>query len=80
VASAAHIVLDPPREGCEAGVLDEVFGRLKPERAAYVSCNPEALAADLPRIVRHGYRIERLQPVDMFPHTAHVETVAVLSA
>ena len=76
---ARHVVLDPPREGCEPVVIDDVFGRLRPELAAYVSCNPEALAADLARIVRHGYRIVTLQPVDMFPHTAHVETVAVVS-
>jgi 23S rRNA (uracil1939-C5)-methyltransferase len=76
---ARHVVLDPPREGCEPAVIDEVFGRLRPERAAYVSCNPEALASDLARIVRRGYHIVTLQPVDMFPHTPHVETVAVVS-
>ena len=76
--SAAHVVLDPPREGCERGVIDDVFGRLRPRRAVYVSCNPEALARDLPLVVRHGYRVLQLQPVDMFPHTAHVETVAVV--
>jgi 23S rRNA (uracil1939-C5)-methyltransferase len=76
---ARHVVLDPPREGCDPGVIDDVFGRLRPERAAYVSCNPEVLAGDLARIVRRGYRICTLQPVDMFPHTAHVETVVVLS-
>ena len=75
---ARHVVLDPPRVGCERGVIDEVFGRLRPERVAYVSCNPEALATDLPAIVRKGYRIRWLQPVDMFPHTAHIETVALL--
>lgn len=75
---ARHVVLDPPREGCAPVVLDEVFGRLRPARAAYVSCNPEALARDLAVIARHGYHAERLQPVDMFPHTAHVETVAIL--
>jgi 23S rRNA (uracil1939-C5)-methyltransferase len=72
------VVLDPPREGCAAPVLREVFGRLKPARAIYVSCNPETLATDLGVAARHGYRIQALQPVDMFPHTAHVETVAVL--
>ena len=75
---AEAVVLDPPREGCSASVLREVFGRLKPRRATYVSCNPEALGRDLPRICRYGYRVLSLQPVDMFPHTAHIETVAVL--
>jgi 23S rRNA (uracil1939-C5)-methyltransferase len=76
---AVHAVLDPPREGCERTVLDELFGRLRPSRVAYVSCNPEALARDLAVIARHGYRAAPLQPVDMFPHTAHVETVAILT-
>jgi 23S rRNA (uracil1939-C5)-methyltransferase len=75
---ARHVVLDPPREGCERQVLDRVFGELRPERAAYISCNPEALAAELPVIVGHGYRMEWLQPVDMFPHTPHIETLAIL--
>jgi 23S rRNA (uracil1939-C5)-methyltransferase len=48
--------------------------------AVYVSCNPEALAHDLRIITAHGYRIVSMQPVDMFPHTAHVETVVVVSA
>jgi 23S rRNA (uracil1939-C5)-methyltransferase len=43
-----------------------------------VSCNPEALARDLGPMVQHGYRVTSVQPVDMFPHTAHVETVVVL--
>jgi 23S rRNA (uracil1939-C5)-methyltransferase len=75
---ADAVVLDPPREGCAPSVLRDVFGRLKPAVAIYVSCNPEALAADLGQICTSGYRIRSLQPVDMFPHTAHVETVAVL--
>ena len=75
---ADAVVLDPPREGCAPSVLREVFGRLTPRIAIYVSCNPETLAADLGQICTSGYRIRSLQPVDMFPHTAHVETVAVL--
>jgi 23S rRNA (uracil1939-C5)-methyltransferase len=71
-------VLDPPREGCAPEVLDTLFGTLAPSTVVYVSCNPEALATDLAAITRRGYRIASLQPVDMFPHTAHVETVAVL--
>jgi 23S rRNA (uracil1939-C5)-methyltransferase len=76
--NAEAVVLDPPREGCSASILREVFGRLKPRRATYVSCNPEALARELPRMCGYGYRVVSLQPVDMFPHTAHIETVAVL--
>ena len=76
--SAEAVVLDPPREGCALSVLREVFGRLKPRRAVYVSCNPEALGRDLRPICRYGYRVVSLQPVDMFPHTAHIETVAIL--
>jgi 23S rRNA (uracil1939-C5)-methyltransferase len=76
---AVHAVLDPPREGCAPEVLNDLFGRLRPARVAYVSCNPEALARDLALVTRHGYTAQPLQPVDMFPHTAHVETVAVLA-
>jgi 23S rRNA (uracil1939-C5)-methyltransferase len=76
---ADAVVLDPPREGCTPRVTEQVFGRLRPRRAVYVSCNPEALARDLERIVALGYAIDSMQPVDMFPHTAHIETVAVLS-
>ena len=60
-------------------MLDDVFGRIGPSTAVYVSCNPETLARDLTRIVHHGYSIASLQPVDMFPHTPHIETVAVIS-
>jgi len=77
-ASYDLIILDPPREGCEAVVLQQVFGALRPARGIYISCNPEALARDLALIVTEGYAIRSLQPIDMFPHTAHVETVAVL--
>jgi 23S rRNA (uracil1939-C5)-methyltransferase len=73
------VILDPPREGCEAVVLDNVFGDIGPATAVYVSCNPETLARDLARIVRHRYTIGSLQPVDMFPHTPHIETVVTLT-
>jgi 23S rRNA (uracil1939-C5)-methyltransferase len=76
---APVVILDPPREGCEAVVLDDVFDRIGPVTAIYVSCNPETLARDLARIVRHGYTIASMQPVDMFPHTPHIETVVVLT-
>lgn len=71
-------VLDPPRQGCAPAALDALFRVIAPRTVVYVSCNPEALALELAEIVPLGYRIVSLQPVDMFPHTAHVETVAVL--
>jgi 23S rRNA (uracil1939-C5)-methyltransferase len=70
------VVLDPPRQGCPDTVLDAV-GRLQPRRIVYVSCNPEKLAVERARIVRAGYGLSRLQGVDMFPHTDHIEAVAV---
>jgi 23S rRNA (uracil1939-C5)-methyltransferase len=73
------VVLDPPREGCAPGVLAAIFQGLKPPRAVYVSCNPEALARDLAEIVESGYTIDRVQGVDMFPHTTHIETVVTLT-
>jgi 23S rRNA (uracil1939-C5)-methyltransferase len=76
---ADAVVLDPPREGASARVLKDVFARLAPMTAVYVSCNPETLARDLRIAIPFGYRVTLIQPVDMFPHTPHIETVAVLS-
>jgi 23S rRNA (uracil1939-C5)-methyltransferase len=72
------VILDPPRQGCSAAVIRSVFQEVKPPVAVMVSCNPEALASDLERIRLHGYRPVRIQAVDMFPHTDHIETVVVL--
>ena len=69
------VVLDPPRHGCPPRVMAAIFEQLKPARVVYVSCNPEALAKELPVILKTGYRVTRIQPVDMFPHTNHIETV-----
>jgi 23S rRNA (uracil1939-C5)-methyltransferase len=69
------VVLDPPRQGCPPAVISGVFERMRPTRVVYVSCSPEALATDLPVILKAGYRVVRAQPVDMFPHTDHIETV-----
>jgi len=71
------VVLDPLRLGCPPGVLHAVLTGLAPERAIYVSCNPEALAAELPQILEAGYAVASVEPVDMFPHTPHVEAVVV---
>lgn len=69
------IVLDPPRKGCDEPVL-EAIAAVAPRRVVYVSCNPASLARDLGRLAGMGYRTVEVQPVDMFPHTAHVECVA----
>ena len=73
------VVLDPPRQGCPPAVLSGVFERIRPARAIYVSCNPDALAKELPVILKTGYRVTRVQPVDMFPHTDHIETVVTFA-
>ena len=69
------VVLDPPRQGCPPAVIAGVFERIRPARVVYVSCSPDALAKELPVILKTGYRVTRVQPVDMFPHTDHIETV-----
>jgi 23S rRNA (uracil1939-C5)-methyltransferase len=77
---ADFVVLDPPRQGCPPEVLQRVFEQMRPATAVYVSCNPEALAAELPSILDAGYAVTDIQPVDMFPHTTHIETVVRLEA
>jgi 23S rRNA (uracil1939-C5)-methyltransferase len=78
VGACDTVVLDPPRDGCSAVVSQRLFAERRPSLAVYVSCNPDTLARDLAIAAGHGYDVELLQPVDMFPHTPHVETVAVL--
>ncbi len=70
------IVLDPPRQGCPDAVIDAVCA-MRPSRIVYVSCNPERLAAERPRFERQGLRMSELQAVDMFPHTDHIEAIAL---
>lgn len=72
------VIMDPPRAGSDKRFMSSVI-TLGPKKVVYVSCNPETLARDSEYFVKHGYRITKIQPVDMFPHTAHVETVALLS-
>ncbi len=78
-ARADVAVIDPPRDGCSPAVRMRLFGEVRPARVVYVSCNPEALARDLVEIVELGYTIDSLTPIDMFPHTPHIETVVVLT-
>ncbi len=69
------IVTDPPRAGMHPKALKTMV-RLQPETIVYVSCNPANLARDGKEICASGYRLEEVQPVDMFPHTSHIETLA----
>jgi 23S rRNA (uracil1939-C5)-methyltransferase len=71
------IVLDPPRSGCQPEALRAVVEH-GPRRVGYVSCEPETLARDLRVLVDAGYALAEVQPIDMFPHTHHVECVATL--
>lgn len=75
-ARAEVVVVDPPRKGCDPRVLETMLA-MQPARLVYVSCDPVSLARDL-RVLSRDYRIDWVQPVDMFPHTLHVETVVRL--
>lgn len=72
------VVLDPPRKGCDADLIETVVTML-PERVVYVSCDPATLARDLKLFASKGYVPQVLTPVDMFPRTAHVECVVLMS-
>ena len=72
------VIMDPPRAGSTVQFMKSVC-TLAPERIVYVSCNPETLARDLHWFVQNGYKVKKIQPVDMFPNTNHVETVVRLS-
>ena len=73
------VVVDPPRAGLVGKAVRQV-GELQAPRLVYVSCNPTTLAGNAKELVRdHGYRLDRVRPVDMFPHTPHIEAVASFS-
>jgi len=75
--SADVVVVDPPRKGCEEKLLDTLV-KMAPKRIVYVSCNPSTLARDVNYLEARGFVATEVQPVDMFPWTAHVETVLLL--
>ena len=72
------IVVDPPRKGCDQATLSAIV-QMAPRRLVYVSCNPATAARDAAILAKAGYQVEKVQPVDMFPRTGHVETVISLS-
>jgi 23S rRNA (uracil1939-C5)-methyltransferase len=68
------VILDPPRSGCKPELIQALV-RKAPKRIVYVSCNPATLARDLALLVKEGYNVAEVQPIDMFAQTTHVETV-----
>lgn len=71
------IIMDPPRAGSTPEFI-KAAASLKPKCIAYISCNPQTQVRDLAEFYRYGYRVESITPVDMFPHTPHTESVAIL--
>lgn len=72
------VIVDPPRKGMAESLIDTVVS-MEPSRIVYISCDPATLARDCARFASRGYRTLRARPIDMFPRTAHVETVALLA-
>lgn len=71
-------IVDPPRQGCDRKLLDSII-RAGLQRVVYVSCNPATLARDLKILKEGGYSVKKVQPIDMFPQTGHVETVVLIT-
>ena len=72
------VIMDPPRAGSDINFLKSLI-KLSPEKVIYVSCNPETLARDLLFLSKNKYKVKKIQPVDMFPHTEHIECVVLLN-
>ena len=72
------VFMDPPRAGSDKKFLSCAVS-LSPDRIVYISCNPETQQRDLFYLTKNGYKVKKIQPVDMFPFTNHVETVCLLS-
>ena len=72
------VIVDPPRKGCDEDTV-AALGRLLPEKIVYVSCDPATLARDVKRLAAFGYELRSAVPVDMFPRTAHIETVTLIT-
>lgn len=72
------VIVDPPRKGCDTALIDTICNSFSPERVVYVSCDVATLARDIAQFTDNGYTLTEYTPVDMFPRTAHVETVALL--
>ena len=71
------VFMDPPRSGSSKKFIDSLVASA-PQRVVYISCNPETLARDLDYFTKKSYKVKKICPVDMFPHTQHVENVVLL--
>ncbi|MCC6500284.1 MAG: class I SAM-dependent RNA methyltransferase [Anaerolineales bacterium] len=76
IANLSFVIVDPPRAGIERHALDAIV-QLKPQRIAYVSCDPSTLARDAARLIAGGYKLSAVTPFDMFPQTFHIESVSL---
>lgn len=73
------VFMDPPRAGSDEKFLSSLI-KMSPKTVVYISCNPETMARDLEYMTHNSdYKVQKIQPVDMFPHTAHIECVALIS-
>jgi len=77
-AAETALVIDPPRKGCDESFRQQLLA-YRPRRLVYVSCDPATQARDVKEFIAGGYRITRIQPFDLFPHTRHIESVVSLS-
>ncbi len=75
---AEVIVVDPPRKGCAVSLLDTIVA-MGPEKVVYVSCDPATLARDLRYLCDRGYELKKVQAVDQFAHTTHVEVIIMMT-
>lgn len=75
---ADAMIVDPPRKGCSPETISAIV-KIAPKRLVYVSCDPATLARDVKILCAEGYELKSVQPVDMFPHTDHVESVVKLT-
>ena len=73
------VIVDPPRKGCSAELIETICNSFVPERVVYVSCDPATLARDIKIFLDYGYELKEYTPCDLFPRTSHVETVCLLS-
>ena len=72
------VFMDPPRAGSDEKFLSSVV-EMGPKKVVYISCNPVTLERDLKYLVKHKYEVKKIQPVEMFPFTEHIENVVLLS-